>query len=697
MPAPPQATRQPVSIEQWGRVRSDPYAWLKDRDWQEVMRDPTRLQAEIRAHLEAENAFTEAVMADSKPLQAALVAEMRGRIKDDDWSPPTPDGPFEYFVRYAPGAEHPQHVRQPRGGGGAQLLLDEESLAQGKPYFVVGAAAHSPDHQLYAYAVDEQGSEYFTVRILSLATGSEFAAPIESCTGDFAFSPDGRFLFWTWRNPQGRPAKVFRRAVGPGPAADVLVYAEPDEGFFLSVGVTESRAFLVIEAGNQETSEAWVIPAAQPEAAPSLFARREPGVRYEPTHWDGRWYVRTNADGAVDFKIVAAEEGATERALWRDWLAHQPGRLIVGLAAYRDHLVRLERENALPRLVIHSRETGAEHAIAFAEEAFELSLAGGFEFNTAALRFVYQSPTTPRQWFDYDMAARARTLVKTQEVPSGHDPHQYEARRLFATAPDGARVPITLLRRRDAPEDGSAPVLLYGYGSYGVSIPAGFSTNRLSLVDRGWSFAIAHVRGGSELGWGWFLDGRREKKPNTFSDFIACAEHLVGAGLAQAGRIVPYGGSAGGLLVGAVLNARPELWGGAVAAVPFVDVLNTMSDASLPLTPPEWPEWGNPLESEAAYELIAGYSPYENVARKPYPPVLATGGLSDPRVTYWEPAKWVARLRELSTSARPILLKTNLEAGHQGASGRYAALEEIALEYAFALKCVGAAEAGAPI
>jgi len=696
MPAPPVARQEPVRIERHGRTRTDEYAWLKDPRWQEVMRDTSVLRADIRAHLEAENAYTEAMLADADTLRERLFEEMKSRIKDDDSSVPSPDGPFEYYVRYAKGAQHPVHARRARGGGPEELLLDEEAMAAGQAFFDLGAAAHSPDHRLYAYALDTQGSEYYVIRVKDLASGAEIGPAVESSTGDFCFSPCGRFLFWTWRDAHGRPAKIFRRPLGAGPEADALVYEERDEGFFIGVAVSESRDFILIGCGNQETSEAWVIPAAAPEAAPTLFAAREPGVRYEITHWDGAWRIRTNADGAVDFKVMTAPLQATARSEWRAWLPHEPGRLILGLAAYRDFLVRLERVNALPRIVVRGRG-GEEHAIAFDEEAYDVSLAGGYEFDTTLTRYVYQSPTTPRQWFDYDMASRARTLRKTQEVPSGHDPARYEARRILARAPDGADVPVTLLARKDAPRDGSAPVLLYGYGSYGTAMPANFSTNRFSLVDRGWIFAIAHVRGGSEKGWGWFLDGRKEKKPNTFSDFIAAAETLIAHDLARPGRIVCYGGSAGGLLVGAVVNLRPELWAGAIGAVPFVDVLNTMSDASLPLTPPEWPEWGNPLEDPAAYDLIAGYSPYDNVAPKPYPAVLATGGLSDPRVTYWEPAKWAARLRAHTTSGRPILLKINMEAGHAGASGRFEALRELALEYAFALKCVGAPEAGAAV
>jgi oligopeptidase B len=453
---------------------------------------------------------------------------------------------------------------------------------------------------------------------------------------------------------------------------------------FLGVGVAADDSHVLIHVGNQETTEIWLVPAADPTAAPVVAEPRQVGVKYGVDHWSDRWVIRTNADGAVDFKLCVSEAGVPAKATWRDWIAHQPGRYITGFAAYAGHLVRAERVNALDRLVVMARD-GDEHVVAFDEEAYALNLDGGYEYATTTTRFVYQSPTTPRQWFDYDMASRERTLRKTQEVPSGHDPARYVARRLQATAPDGEQVPITLLMLKDTPQDGSAPVLLYGYGSYGHAMEPSFSIRNLSLVDRGWIWATAHIRGGSDKGWGWFLDGRKEKKPNTFTDFIACAEHLVAERYATKGRIAAYGGSAGGMLMGAVANLRPDLWGAIIAAVPFVDVLNTMSDTSLPLTPPEWPEWGNPIEDPDAYDRIAGYSPYDRVSAQAYPPILATGGLSDPRVTYWEPAKWVAKLRDFTTGDAPILLKINMEAGHGGASGRFDFLKEIALDYAFAI------------
>ncbi|MDX2275994.1 MAG: S9 family peptidase [Hyphomonadaceae bacterium] len=691
-PKPLQTRREPKRIEQLGRVRTDDYAWLKDDNWQAVMRDPSLLKPEIRAHLEAENAYTKQMMAGTEALQEKLYQELRGRIKEDDSSVPAPDGPYAYYRRFAVGGQHPIYARTPRDGGAEEILLDVDALARGKAYYKVVSAEHSPDHALFAYAADEQGSEVYTIYVKDLASGALLEHAIASTTGDFTFSPCGAYIFWTHRNANGRSDKIYRRPARGG--EDVLIYDEPDEGFFIGVGVSESRAFILINAGNHSASEWCIIPASDPTAAPRLFAAREDDILYTPTHWNGRWVVLTNADDAVDFKIVECSEADTSRASWRDLIPYEPGRFITQLHASKDYLIRLERAQALPRIVLRDG-AGEEHAIALSEQAYNLELVGSYEYDTPIQRYIYQSPTTPRQWFDYDMAARTQVLRKTQEVPSGHDPAKYETRRLFATAPDGVAVPITVLMLRGQKLDGSAPMLLYGYGSYGISIDADFSITPLTLVDRGWVHAIAHVRGGSELGFGWFLDGRLEKRPNTFTDFIACAELLIAQGYGRAGNIVTEGRSAGGMLMGAITNMRPDLWAGVIGGVPFVDVLNTMSDASLPLTPPEWPEWGNPLESAEDYDRIAAYSPYDNISPKPYPAVLSTGGLTDPRVTYWEPTKWAAKLREFTTSDRPILLKMIMTAGHAGSAGRFEHLREIAHDYAFALRAVGAEEAGA--
>lgn len=688
-PPPPRSLARASVVARHGREVVDDYAWLKAENWRAVLDDPAALPREIRAHLEAENAYTDALIAPLADLRRTLVAEMRGRIKESDSSVPEPDGPFAYVTRFREGGEHPLVCRTPREGGEEAILLDGDALAQGHGYFAFGDVEASPDHARLAWGCDTEGSESYVVRVRDLARGEDLPDRLERVAGGLVWGADGSFLYYVERDENHRPARVRRHVIGTDQAQDALVYAEADAGWFVDCVATRSRAFGVIALGDHETSEAWLLDLADPLAEPRLVAAREREVRYSVEHRGEELVILTNADGAEDFKLVTAPLAAPRREAWRDLVAHRPGVMILAHAAYARFLARLEREDARPRIVVRDMETGQEHAIAFAEEAYSLSLQPGREFADTRLRFGYSSMTTPTETWDYDMATRERVMRKRQEVPSGHDPSAYVTRRLFATAPDGARVPISLLHRADLAIDGSAPCLLYGYGSYGIAMSAAFRTNPLSLVDRGFVYAIAHVRGGTEKGWAWYKDGKREKKLNTFKDFIAVAEALCEAGYTARGRIVAQGGSAGGMLMGAVANMAPDLFAGIVAEVPFVDVLNTMLDADLPLTPPEWPEWGNPIESEAAFDAILSYSPYENVRAQSYPPILAMGGLTDPRVTYWEPTKWVARLRATMKGGGPVLLHMNMGAGHGGASGRFKHLEEVALGQAFALTAVG--------
>ena len=690
-PQPPRAAEAPVAEERFGVRLTDPYAWLRDPDWRAAMLDPGRLQAPIREHLEAENAYAEAVLEPVRDLRHRLFEELRARIKEDDASVPEPDGPYAYYVRFREGGQHPVVCRCPRDGGGAeQVLLDGDALAAGEAYFDLGDWAHSDDHRYLAYAVDTSGAEAYTIRFRDLASGADLPDRLEQARGDFVWATDGGTLLYTTLDEEHRPRWVYRHRLGDDPAADTLVYEETDPGFFVGLDRTESRRFLLIETHDHTTSEVHAGPAEDPAAGFRCLMPRERGVEYEVTDNGGEWLIRTNRE-AEDFRIVRAPLERPEPAQFQELIPHRPGVLIHAMHLFRGYLVRLESEDALPRIVIRRLADGTEHTVAFEEEAYALGIAGGLEYDTTTLRFSYASLTTPERVYDYDMESRTRLLRKEQEIPSGHDPSAYVARRIHATAPDGERVPISLLYRADQPPGQETPVLLSGYGAYGISQPAAFSPHRLSLVDRGFAFAIAHVRGGTERGYRWYEAGKLERKPNTFSDYIACAEHLIDAGYTGPGRIIVHGGSAGGMLVGAVLNQRPAYFGAAVADVPFVDVLNTMSDPTLPLTPPEWPEWGNPIEDEQAFRTILGYSPYENVRRQAYPPILVTAGVSDPRVTYWEPAKWVARLRALKTDDSPLLLKTNMSAGHAGPGGRFDFLKEVALRFAFVLWVFGRA------
>ncbi|OOG66957.1 S9 family peptidase [Sinorhizobium sp. A49] len=694
LPEAPVAAKKPVTDTRHGITRTDDYAWLRDDNWQAMFKDPSILAPEIRKHLEAENAYMNAAMDDTKALQKTLFAEMRGRIKEDDSSIPVKDGPFAYGSLYVTGGEQPRYFRIPRDADSKdetirQVLLDGDKEAEGKSYFRLAGLDHSSDHSRGLWGYDDKGSEYFTLKVRDLTTGEDLADVIENTGGGGAWAPDGKSFFYTVLDDNHRPSKIFHHVVGTPQADDRLVYEEKDPGFFMSVGGSLLDDVIYIDIHDHETSEYRLLSTKDLTAEPKLVAERVIGLEYEMTEGGDVFYILTNADGAKDFKIMEAPVNAPGKENWRELVAHKPGTLILSHMAYARHLVWLQRREGLPEIVVRDRKTGEEHAIAFAEEAYSLGLSGAAEYDTDVIRFSYSSMTTPSQLFDYDMATRERTLLKTQEVPSGHNPDDYVTRRVFAPSSDGTNVPVTLLYRKDTPLDGTAPCLLYGYGAYGITIPAGFNTNCLSLADRGFVYAIAHIRGGKDRGFSWYEDGKMAKKTNTFKDFIAAADYLNQEKFTSYANIVAEGGSAGGMLMGAIANMAPEKFTGVIAAVPFVDVLNTMLDDTLPLTPPEWPEWGNPIDSREFYDIIAGYSPYDNVEAKSYPAILALGGLTDPRVTYWEPAKWVARLREKTTGTAPILMKTNMDAGHGGASGRFQRLEEIAFEYAFAIKVAG--------
>jgi oligopeptidase B len=692
---PPRAARRP-NVTTWHDVELvDDYAWLKAENWQDVMREPTALDPEIRAYLDAENAYCEAQLSETRTLQEDLFREMRGRLKEDDSSVPAPDGPFAYYSSFVAGGQYPLVRRCARSGEAETVLLDGNVEAEGKPYWDLGGFQHSPDHRLLAYASDDKGSELYTIRVRDLATGQDLPDSIPDTRGGVVWANDSKTLFYVRLDEHHRPLLVYRHVVGTPVEDDVLVYAEKDIGFYVAISSTQSAKFVLIDAHDHQTSETQLIDADNPFDAPRVVEPRNMGHEYSIEHHGDKLIITTNSEGAEDFRIVEAPVSAPGMANWRELIPHRPGCLVLDTILYRHHMLRLERENGLPRIVVRRLSDGAEHIISFPEEAYSLGISAGYEFDTTTTRFVYSSMTTPAETYDYDMETRERTLRKRQQVPSGHNPADYVTRRLYAPAPDGETVPVSVLYHKDTPLDGSAPVLLYGYGAYGISIPASFSTTRLSLVDRGFIYAIAHIRGGKDKGYHWYKDGKLSHKLNTFTDFIAAGEYLVAQGLTKRGRIVANGGSAGGMLMGVVTNMAPELFLGIIADVPFVDVLNTMLDKDLPLTPPEWPEWGNPITSREEFENIHSYSPYENVEAKAYPHIFAYGGLTDPRVTYWEPAKWVARLREKNTSDNLIILKINMEAGHGGASGRYEQLREMAADYAFALKISGqAAPAG---
>ena len=687
----PRARQQPV-VQSWHGVELvDEFAWLKAGNWQEVMRDPAALDPDIRAYLDAENAYTTASLADIDPLQDAMLAEMKGRIKEDDASVPAPDGPSAYFERYRQGGQHPLICREPRGGGTAEVLLDADALAKGRSFFQLGARRHSPDHRLLAWSADEAGSELYTMHVRDLATGTDLADIIVDTVGSPVWVHDCSAFYYVRLDSQHRPSYVYRHRLGTPASDDRLIFESIDPQYFVSLSDTQSRRFAIISLHDHETSEVRLIDLLRPDAEPQLVAPLEPSVRYDVEHHPSfggapALIFRTNAAGAEDFKLAWTPLASPERANWQDLVAHRPGIFILSFTVFADWLIWLEREDGLPRIVVRRLSTREQHTIEFPEEAYSLGINDGFEFQTDVLRFVYSSMTTPSEVWDYNLDHRGRTLRKRQEIPSGHDPAAYVTRRLFAPGFDGETIPISLLHHKDTPIDGTAPALVYGYGAYGIAIPAAFSSNRLSLVDRGFVFAIAHVRGGTEKGWRWYRAGKLANKPNTFRDFIAVVEFLIAKRWAAPTKVIAQGGSAGGMLMGAIANQRPDLFAGIIAEVPFVDVLNTMLDDMLPLTPPEWPEWGNPRTAADVFRTILNYDPYGNVRAQHYPAMLVLAGLTDPRVTYWEPAKWVARLRARRLDRNLLVLRTNLDAGHAGASGRFDRLKEIALAYAFAVK-----------
>ena len=683
---PPIAERASFPIEIHGEKRDDPYAWLKDANWQAVMKTPSQLQKNIREYLEAENMYTDGVMASTAELQKSFYDEMRGRIEENKSSPGMQDGPWLYYTRLIMGGEYHVYCRKLIGIEGAieEVLFDGNREAEGKSHFAVRVFTHSPDHRYIAYSLDLNGSELYTLYIKDLNTGLMLSDEVQNVS-DVVWAQDSKTIAYARVDANHRPLEVYRHILGRENERNELVYKEYNEGFFVYLRKTQSGKFIVITASSHDTSEEYLIPALEHDVTPVLVAQMEEGVKYSSDHSSAnRLIILTNAFGAEDFQIMGATIGKHEKKDWYTLVPHRHGILISELIVFQDYIVRLESENALPRIVIRGVSDGVnESVVDFNEEAYSISLVRGYEFNTHIMRFMYSSPTTPRCIFDYDMRAGTRQLVDETRIPSGHDPKKYIAKRISAPSHDGVNIPVTLLYRRDLTFDVPPPCYLYGYGSYGYTMDSDFDANVLSLVERGFVYAVAHVRGGMECGYHWYVDGKLNKKKNTFLDFIAVAEELVRRGYAAPKQIAIEGGSAGGMLVGAVSNMRPDLWGVVIARVPFVDVLNTMCDNTLPLTPLEWPEWGNPILDKDAFTYIKSYSPYDNVVATAYPHMLVTAGLTDPRVTYWEPAKWVARLRHENTSGSTILFKTEMEHGHQGSTGRFKSLEDRALAYSF--------------
>ncbi len=687
---PPVAAKRPHTYTVHGITVEDPYDWLYDKSY------PTVDDKDVLAHIKAENAYFEAKMGGQAAFTEALFTEMRARIKEDDSTVPQKDGDYLYWSEFEEGAQYRKHYRKPVAGGEAQLLIDENALAEGQEYFSLGAASVSQNGRFLAYATDTSGSERYTARIKDLATGEHLPDVIENLRGGLTWVAGDTALVYGPSTEEWRTLEAKLHVIGTPVESDITLYKEADESFGVGTGLSAQEDWLIIATGDNETSEVRLVPAANPTATPILVRPRKKGVEYSVDVRDGELWVWTN-DDHINFRLAKAKLETPG-----DWQTVIPGSddfYLTDFDLYKDFFVTEGRLNGLDQIQLRQYGDPAKITpVTFPEPSYTAGLSNNPEYDVSTLRLSYQSMVTPGTVYDYDVKTGKLTTLKTQEIPSGYDPALYVSERLTVTARDGTQVPVSVLMRRDRAEilkqagiEGPGPLHLYAYGAYGYAIPPGFSTTRLSLVDRGFAYAIAHIRGGDDLGRRWYLQGKLFERMNTFNDFVDVGRGLIAKGYTAEGKVTASGGSAGGELMGAIINQDPAQYGAVVAHVPFVDVVNTMLNEKLPLTPGEWQEWGNPITDKAAFAYMLAYSPYDQVTAKAYPPLLVTAGLNDPRVTYWEPAKWVARLRELKTDDNLLLLKTNMGAGHGGQSGRWNSLKETAEEFAFILWQMGMA------
>jgi len=679
--APPVAAKVPKVLEWLGDRRADDYDWMRDRS------DPR-----VRAYLEAENAYAAAAMKPTEALQAKLYGEMIGRLKPDDAAPPVEDNGYLYWTRFERGKEYPIHCRRKASARSPdETVLDVNAIAAGEKLCKVARLAVSPDNRLVAFGVDTRGDRLYTIRVRDLRSGAMLPDAIPGTAAEIAWAADSRTFFYTTADASIRTYRVVRHALGSPVGSDAVVFQEDDPLFEVSLRRSKSRAVVLVESASETSSEWLVLDATHPGGKPRVFQARTPGLLYELEHAEDRFWVRTNL-GAPNFRLMEAAPGRTATGAWTEAVAHSDDVLLEGFDTFRGYLVLAERTHGLPRFRIVSLADRSERLVAFPDAAYEAELDENPELGRRAVRLRYSSPTVPTSIYDVDLATGARTLLKRDEVGGDFDPSRYEVRRLEAPAADGKRVPISLVMQKGLRLDGSHPVLLCGYGAYGYSVyRPNFLPERLSLLDRGFMVAIAHVRGGQELGRGWYEDGRLLHKKNTYSDFISCAEYLIAQRYTSPDRLFANGLSAGGMLMAVVANWRPDLFRGIVAEVPWTDVVSDSLDPNLPLVTVEYEEWGNPNRREE-YEYLRSYSPYDNVKAQGYPALLVTGALNDTQVAYWNPAKWVARLRATKTDGNPLLLVTNMASGHSGASGRTERYRLTALKYAFLLHLLGIAD-----
>lgn len=679
---PPMAKKNPFTLSQHGHERQDPYYWMNQRENPEVIQ-----------YLEAENSYLKEVMKPLESLQNRLFEEMKGRIKEDDASLPFRDGAYWYYTRFVQGGEYPLYCRKKGSLDAAEeIMLDGNDMGKDHAYFQIGGWELSDDDQILAFGVDTVSRRNYTVRFKNLATGKLYPESIPNTeAGSYAFAADNKTFFYIRRDEQTLLGyQVYRHRLGTEATQDVLVYEEKDAQFALGLYRMKSKKYIaLLSVHNGVSTEYRLLPAAQPKADFQVFLPREKDHEYHLVHDGTQFLVMSNARGARNYQILQApDQFPTQTSSWKTILAHRTDVLLEGLEVFKDHMVVSERKNGLTQLRVRDRKTQVDHLVDFGEPVYEAYLSANPEFETTTLRFTYTSLTTPNSTFDYDMQTKTKVLKREQPVLGGFDKSNYQTERLWVTARDGIKIPVSIVYRKDTPRDGSAPLLQYAYGSYGYSMDVSFTSTLLSLLDRGFVYAICHIRGGQEMGRAWYDDGKMMKKKNTFNDFIDCSHALIAQKFAHPQRLFAMGGSAGGLLMGAVMNDAPQLYRGMVAQVPFVDVVTTMLDETIPLTTGEWEEWGNP-KNKAAYDYMLSYSPYDQVTAKAYPNLLVTAGLHDSQVQYWEPAKWVAKLRELKTDKNLLLFHCDMSAGHGGASGRFASLRETAMEYAFLLDLAG--------
>ena len=687
---PPVAQKRPHTYTRHGITIEDPYDWLYDKSY------PTIDDPDVLAHVTAENAYFEAKMAAQAPLTEALFTEMRARIKEDDSTVPQKDGDYIYWSEFEEGAQYRKHWRKPAAGGDPQLLIDENVLAEGQEYFSLGAASISQNGRYLAYSTDTTGSERYTARIKDLQTGALLPDVLENLRGDLVWVAGDTALVYHPSTEEWRTLEAKLHVIGTPNARDVTLYEEKDQSFGVGTGLTAQEDWLIIATGDNETSEVRLVPAANPTAEPILVKARQKGVEYSVDVRDGEVWVLTN-DNHINFRLAKAKLEAPGD--WQTVIGGSDEFYLTGFDLFKDFYVTEGRLNGLDQIQLRQYGDAATITpITFPEASYTAGLSNNPEYAMTKLRLSYQSMVTPSTVFDYDVATGGLTQLKQQQIPSGYDASRYTTTRVSVEARDGTMVPVSIVMRKDRAEilakagiKGPGPLHLYAYGAYGYAVPPGFSTTRLSLVDRGFAYAIAHIRGGDDLGRRWYLQGKLFERTNTFNDFVDAGRGLIAQGFTAEGMVTASGGSAGGELMGAIINQDPKQYGAIVAHVPFVDVLNTMLNEKLPLTPGEWQEWGNPIESKEAFAYLLSYSPYDQVVAKDYPPMLVTAGLNDPRVTYWEPAKWVAKLREVKTDDNLLLMKTNMGAGHGGQSGRWNSLKETAEEDAFILWQMGMA------